>query len=195
MKRLCDLVLGAAAAILLLPVMAAIAAVILCMDGRPVLFRQQRVGQFGRPFWIWKFRTMAPDAERIGGSLTVGADPRITPLGRWLRRHRLDELPQLANVLRGQMSLVGPRPETPDFVAAYTAEQRDVLRLKPGVTDVASIAYRDEASLLAAAADPHAAYREVIAPAKIRLSLDYARGATVLSDLRVVLRTARCLLG
>lgn len=193
MKRASDILLAAIALVLLAPLMAAIAAAILVRDGRPVFFRQERVGQFGRPFPMWKFRTMVNGAQAIGGSLTVGADPRITPLGRWLRRRRLDELPQLVNVLRGEMSLVGPRPETPDFVAGYTPEQRAVLRLKPGVTDVASIAYRDEGALLAAAANPHDIYRRDIAPRKIDLSLAYARRATVLSDLGVLARTAVCL--
>jgi lipopolysaccharide/colanic/teichoic acid biosynthesis glycosyltransferase len=192
MKRVFDLVLASLAAALLAPLMVAIAAAILLRDGRPVFFRQQRVGQFGRPFRMWKFRTMVRDAEARGGTLTVGGDPRITPLGRWLRRRRLDELPQLVNVLRGEMSLVGPRPETPDFVAGYTPEQREVLRLKPGVTDVASIAYRREGELLAAAADPRELYRREIAPRKIEFSLAYARQANVLTDLGVLARTAAC---
>ncbi len=195
MKRAVDLIIAVVALVLLAPLLAGIAAAILLRDGRPVIFRQVRVGQFGRPFRIWKFRTMVNGAQSRGGSLTVGVDPRITPIGHWLRRHRLDELPQLVNVLRGEMTLVGPRPETPDNVAAYSPEEQAVLRLKPGVTDVASIAYRHESELLAAAADPQTAYRQVISPAKIRLSLDYARGANVLTDLRVMLQTARCLLG
>jgi lipopolysaccharide/colanic/teichoic acid biosynthesis glycosyltransferase len=195
MKRAFDLLVSTILLVLLAPLMVGVAAAILLRDGRPVIFRQTRVGQHGRPFQIWKFRTMVNGAQRMGGSLTVGVDPRITPLGHWLRRHRLDELPQLVNVLRGEMSLVGPRPETPDFVAEYTAEQSRVLELKPGVTDVASIAYRNEAELLATAADAQGLYRQEIAPAKIRLSLDYARQASVLKDLGVMFRTVRCLWG
>jgi lipopolysaccharide/colanic/teichoic acid biosynthesis glycosyltransferase len=195
MKRAFDLLVSLTLLVLLAPLLVGIAAAILLRDGRPVIFRQTRVGQHGRPFQIWKFRTMVNGAQRMGGSLTVGVDPRITPLGHWLRRHRLDELPQLVNVLRGEMSLVGPRPETPDFVAEYTAEQSRVLELKPGVTDVASIAYRNEAELLATAADAQGLYRQEIAPEKIRLSLDYARQASVLTDLGVMFRTVRCLWG
>jgi lipopolysaccharide/colanic/teichoic acid biosynthesis glycosyltransferase len=195
MKRAFDLLVSLTLLVLLAPLLVGIAAAILLRDGRPVIFRQTRVGQHGRPFQIWKFRTMVNGAQRMGGSLTVGVDPRITPLGHWLRRHRLDELPQLVNVLRGEMSLVGPRPETPDFVAEYMAEQSRVLELKPGVTDVASIAYRNEAELLATAADAQGLYRQEIAPAKIRLSLDYARRASVLTDLGVMFRTVRCLWG
>jgi lipopolysaccharide/colanic/teichoic acid biosynthesis glycosyltransferase len=143
---------------------------------------------------MWKFRTMVVDAERRGPPLTVGADPRITPLGSWLRRHKLDELPQLVNVLRGDMTLVGPRPEVRRYVARYTPQQRRVLDLVPGMTDPASVRFRDESLLLAAAADPEVLYVHRLMPEKIRLNLDYAARATVWSDLVVILTTAASLL-
>lgn len=156
----------------------------------PVFFRQERVGRFGRTFRIHKFRTMRTDAERIGGSLTVGTDARVTRAGRWLRAHRLDELPQLIDVLRGEMSLVGPRPEVPRYVAMYPAALRDrVLAVRPGITDPASLAFRGEADLLAAAHDPEREYVEVILPKKLALAADYAAHATLWTDLGIVART------
>lgn len=161
----------------------------------PVFFRQERVGRFGRAFRIHKFRTMRADAELVGGPLTVGADPRVTRVGRWLRAHRLDELPQLIDVLRGDMSLVGPRPEVPRYVALYPAALRDqVLAVRPGITDPASLAFRGEASQLAAAADPEREYVEVILPRKLALAADYAARANLWTDLRVVARSLAVLL-
>ena len=157
--------------------------------GGPVFFAQERVGRHGVRFRMWKFRTMQVNAERRGAQLTVGDDPRITSVGRWLRRHKLDELPQLLNVLRGEMSLVGPRPEVPRYVALYTDAQRAVLRLVPGITDPASIRYRDEAAELARAAEPENFYIDEIMPEKIRLNLEYAVRATPWSDFLVVLST------
>ncbi|HEX9886639.1 MAG TPA: sugar transferase, partial [Longimicrobiales bacterium] len=140
-------------------------------------------------FRIWKFRSMAADAERTGRPLTVGDDPRVTRVGRWLRAWKLDELPQLLNVVRGEMSLVGPRPEVPRYVELYTLEQSRVLDLTPGITDPASIRYRNEAEALERADDPEAAYIDTLMPEKIRLNLEYGDVATVWSDLRVILRT------
>lgn len=188
-KRLFDLAAAGTGLLVLAPLLAAIAAVILVEDGRPVFFRQERVGRDGRPFRIWKFRTMVRDAERRGTAITVGRDPRITRIGHWLRRFKLDELPQLWNVVRGEMSLVGPRPEVPRYVALYTPEQRRVLALVPGITDPASIAYRDEAALLAESDDPERLYVERIMPDKIRINLDYAARRSLWSDLRVILET------
>ena len=188
-KRLFDLAAAGTGLLVLAPLLAAIAAVILVEDGRPVFFRQERVGRDGRPFRIWKFRTMVRDAGRRGMAITVGRDPRITRIGHWLRRFKLDELPQLWNVVRGEMSLVGPRPEVPRYVALYTPEQRRVLALVPGITDPASIAYRDEAALLAESDDPERLYVERIMPDKIRINLDYAARRSLWSDLRVILET------
>ena len=161
----------------------------------PVFFRQERVGRHGRPFRIHKFRTMRLDAERVGGPLTVGADARVTRVGHWLRAHRLDELPQLIDVLRGEMSLVGPRPEVPRYVELYPAGLRDqVLAVRPGITDPASLAFRGEAALLAAAADPEREYVEVILPKKLALAADYAAHANLWTDLNVVARSLGVLL-
>lgn len=191
LKRACD-VTGALAGLLVLsPLLAAVAAAIAVTDGWPVLFRQERVGRDGRPFRLWKFRTMVTDAAQRGRQITVGADPRITRVGRWLRAMKLDELPQLVNVLRGEMSLVGPRPEVPRYVALYTPAQRAVLALVPGITDPASLRYYDESRVLAGAADPEQLYVDEIMPEKIRLNLEYAARATAWSDLVVIVATVR----
>lgn len=194
-KRLLDLVGSAAGLVLSAPLFALAAARIKAGDGGPIFFRQTRVGRHGVPFRMWKFRTMVDGAERLGSQLTAAEDARITRAGEWLRRTRLDELPQLLNVFAGEMSFVGPRPEVPRFVALYDAEQRRVLEMTPGITDPASLAFRGEASLLAGAADPERLYAERIMPRKIRMSLDYGRRATVRSDLQVIRATLATLLG
>ncbi|HEY3379146.1 MAG TPA: sugar transferase [Armatimonadota bacterium] len=158
-------------------------------DGGPVFFRQERVGFRGRPFRMWKFRTMVVNAEALGRAITVGRDPRITRAGHWLRKTKLDELPQLFNVLSGEMSLVGPRPEVPRYVALYTLEQQRVLDVFPGITDPASIKYRDENQVLAQAADPDRTYIEDVMPEKIRINLAYAERASVAGDFGIILQT------
>lgn len=188
-KRAFDLIVTVAGLPFALPLMAFVAVVIAVADGYPVLFRQKRVGHGGVPFSIVKFRTMVRDAEASGGQLTVGNDARLTRTGCWLRRTKLDELPQLFNVLKGEMSLVGPRPEVPRYVAFYTGVQRRVLGLRPGITDPASIVFRDESRILARYPDPQAAYVRKIMPRKILLNLAYARRRTVASDIAVLLRT------
>lgn len=161
----------------------------------PVFFRQQRVGRHGVLFRIHKFRTMVANAPALGPPLTVGADPRITRVGGWLRRTRIDELPQFIDVLQGTMSLVGPRPEVPHYVARYPVELRDrVLAVRPGITDPASLAGLDEAATLAAAADPEREYIETVMPRKLRLAADYAERASLRTDLVVLLRTVGTLL-
>lgn len=194
LKRLVDILLSTLGlALLALPLLAI--ALWVKLDSRgPVLFRQQRVGRFGRPFMIHKFRTMAVDAPARGPQITVGADPRITRAGQVLRRAKLDELPQLWDVLRGAMSLVGPRPEVPKYVALYPNEMRELLlSVRPGITDLASLQYRDESAVLAAAADPERAYVEQVLPAKLALSSRYVREATLLGDLRLILATLSAL--
>ncbi len=187
-RRLLDVAGAAAGLIVLLPVLLVIAASV-SLDGGPVFFRQERIGRKARPFRMWKFRTMIVDAERQGLPLTIGRDPRVTRVGAWLRRHKLDELPQLLNVLRGDMTLVGPRPEVRRYVARYTPEQRRVLDLVPGITDPASLRFHDESLLLAEATDPEAMYVDQLMPEKIRMNLAYAASATVWTDLRVVTTT------
>lgn len=193
-KRILDVVAASAGLVMLAPLLVLIAILIKAGDGGPVLFRQLRAGRGGQPFEMLKFRTMAVGAERHG-PLTVGADPRITPVGRRLRRFKLDELPQLWNVVRGEMSLVGPRPEVPAFVALYTAEQRRVLDLVPGITDPASIRFTRESALLGAAPDPERAYIELIMPEKIRMNLEYAERSSMQSDVGQILRTLLHIIG
>lgn len=186
-KRLFDIVASALGLLLLAPLLLLTALWVKLDSPGPALFRQTRVGRHGLPFTIHKFRTMRVEP---GAAITVGADPRITRSGRWLRQTKLDELPQLWDVLRGAMSLVGPRPELPRYVALYPAELRErVLSVRPGITDPASLAFSHEAELLAAAADPEREYREVIMPAKLRVSAEYAARASLLTDLRLILQT------
>lgn len=188
-KRLFDVLLACVGLLLLSPLFAAIWLVLKIGDPGPVLFRQVRIGQNGVPFEIIKFRTMRAGGENTGLSITVGGDQRITKIGRVLRKAKLDELPQLWNILRDEMSFVGPRPESPHYVTLYTPEQRAVLALKPGITDEASLSYRDEEELLAGASDPEKFYIEHCIPHKIALNLAYARHASVRRDLGVILRT------
>ena len=161
----------------------------------PVFFRQERVGRHGARFRIHKFRTMAVDAEKRGPQLTVGADARVTRVGRVLRANRLDELPQFLDVLAGDMSLVGPRPDVPRYVDQWPADLRErVLAVRPGITDPASLKFRDEATLLAQAADPEREYMDVILPRKLALSADYADHASLWTDLAVIGRSVGVLL-
>lgn len=189
-KRLFDLLLSALGLLLLAPALLLIALWIRLDSPGPVLFRQERVGRHGRTFLIHKFRTMRVDAPALGPQITIGADPRITRAGRFLRAGKLDELPQLWDVLRGAMSLVGPRPEVPRYVALYPPEMRELLlSVRPGITDLASLEYRDESAVLARADDPERAYVEQVLPAKLALSARYVREASLWRDLRLILAT------
>lgn len=192
-KRAFDITVTIVGLALAFPLMAVIAAIIVADDGFPVLFRQERIGRGGAPFSILKFRTMVRDAQARGIPLTVGDDPRVTRVGRCLRRTKLDELPQLFNVLRGEMSLVGPRPEVPRYVALYTDDQRRVLALRPGITDPASIVFCNESAVLARYPDPQEAYVKKVMPEKIRINLAYAQRRSVAADLGILLRTLRLL--
>jgi lipopolysaccharide/colanic/teichoic acid biosynthesis glycosyltransferase len=193
-KRLFDLLCAGAGLVLLAPLLLGIALWIKIDTPGPVFFRQQRVGRFGALFRIHKFRSMRADAAQSGPQITVGADPRITRAGHFLRRTKLDELPQLLDVLAGTMSLVGPRPEVPRYVALYPAELRDkVLSVRPGITDPASIAYRDESALLAQAVDPERVYIEQVMPAKLRYAAMYVEGMSLRNDLRLIGATLRSL--
>ncbi len=188
-KRAMDIAISAAALCVLWPVFLLIALAIVIDDPGPVFYRQVRVGRGGRPFRIFKFRTMVVDADKKGLSITVGRDSRITRVGAFLRKTKLDELAQLLNVLCGQMSFVGPRPEVPRYVELYTPYQRQVLLVRPGITDYASIAYRNENDLLAGADDPEKMYIETIMPDKIELNMKYLREISPLADLRLILKT------
>ena len=193
-KRLFDLCCAAAGLVLLVPVLAAVALWVVWDSPGPAFFRQQRVGRAGRLFHLVKFRTMHPRAETAGPPLTVGADGRITRAGHWLRRTKIDELPQLFNVLLGHMSLVGPRPEVPRYVALYPDDLRTlVLSVRPGITDRASIEFRDESTLLGQSSDPERTYVEQILPIKLRYGADYARSHTLRGDLAIILRTLAAL--
>ncbi len=200
-KRLFDLLASGLGLLLLGPLLVLIAVAIKLDTPGPVFFRQTRVGQHGVEFRIHKFRTMAhrdpaapADPDDAVPQLTIGADRRITRVGAVLRRTKLDELAQLIDVLRGRMSLVGPRPEVPRYVALYPQPLRDkVLGVRPGITDAASLAFRDEAALLAGAADPEREYIEVVLPAKLRLSAQYVDEASFAGDLRLILATLRLL--
>lgn len=188
-KRAYDLVLSGIGLLLAWPVLLVLGLIVRVCDGTPVLFRQTRVGLRGRPFQILKFRTMRPNTERMGASVTQADDPRVTPVGRWLRKTKLDELPQLWNVFIGEMSLVGPRPEVPQYVARYNAQQQRVLELKPGITDLATLLYLNEEELLRGRPDVERAYLEEVMPRKIQLTLAYAAGANLWEDTKVILRT------
>jgi lipopolysaccharide/colanic/teichoic acid biosynthesis glycosyltransferase len=190
MKRAFDLIFAALGLIVAAPLLAVIALVIKLGDRGPVFFAQQRIGQFGVPFWMYKFRTMVANAEKLGIPLTTRDDPRITHVGHWLRRTKLDELPQLWNVVKGDMSLVGPRPEVPRYVALYTAEQRQVLEVRPGITDPASLQFFDEACCIDTS-NPEMAYVTLILPRKLAINLAYLRRRTLLSDFVVLLATLR----
>jgi lipopolysaccharide/colanic/teichoic acid biosynthesis glycosyltransferase len=193
-KRALDLAASTVAlAVLGLPLVALGLAVRLSSRG-PALFKQWRVGRGGRSFLIWKFRTMVEGAPATGPSITAMGDPRVTPLGRFLRGTKLDELPQLVNVWRGDMSLVGPRPEVPSYVAGYSANDRAVLDIRPGMTDLASIAFRDEEGVLAQFEDRERAYVEQVLPRKLELAHDYLRTQSFAADLRIILQTARVVL-
>lgn len=195
-KRLFDLFVACCALLLLSPLLLGIALAIKLDSPGPVFFRQVRVGRGGREFRIHKFRTMVVNDEARSAQITVGADPRITHVGAWLRRTKCDELAQLIDVLQGTMSMVGPRPEVPRYVALYPeALKRQVLAVRPGITDVASLTYRRESELLAQAADPEREYVEVVMPAKLRLAARYARQATVRTDVAILIQTLRILLG
>jgi lipopolysaccharide/colanic/teichoic acid biosynthesis glycosyltransferase len=193
-KRLFDLVVAGLGLVLLAPVLLAIAAWVKLDTRGPVFFRQERVGRYGKPFRIHKFRTMAHRPLDTGREITVGADPRITRSGRWLRSTKVDELPQLIDVLAGDMSIVGPRPEVPRYVAHYPPSLRDkVLSVRPGITDFASLQFRRESELLARAADPEREYVEVVMPEKLRYAAQYVDQASLATDLRLIARTVMAL--
>ncbi len=188
LKRLYDLVLAGLGLLILSPLLLFISLLIRFVDG-PIFFRQERVGQHGEVFRIWKFRTMVVDAERLGLSITARGDPRVTRLGKLLRKWKVDELPQLWNVLRGEMSFVGPRPEVPQYVGKYTEAQRRVLSLKPGITDIASLEFREEEALLSSSPDPERLYIDYCIRRKIELNLAYAAQANLWKDTQVILWT------
>ncbi len=195
LKRAFDIAGATVALVALLPLLLAVAVLIKLDTPGPVFFRQVRVGRHGRPFRIFKFRTMVVDQPLGAPQITLAGDGRITRTGAWLRRTRVDELPQFIDVLRGTMSLVGPRPEVPRYVAHYPPALRErALAVRPGITDPASLDFIDEATLLARAADPEREYIELILPAKLQRAADYAEHASLATDLALLWRTLRVLL-
>lgn len=188
-KRMFDFICSTLGIIILSPILIAIAIKIKIGSDGPVFFKQIRIGEKNKEFEILKFRTMVVDAEKLGRQITVGNDSRITKIGAFLRKYKLDELPQLINVFKGDMSLVGPRPEVPRYVKLYNEEQRKVLDVKPGITDLASIRYRDENDLLGEAENPDDFYINTIMPDKLALNLEYIRKNNVFFDIYIILKT------
>ncbi len=189
MKRTFDFIFAFIALLVLLPVGVVIALWIWSNDGLPVFFRQERVGLNGRIFRLWKFRSMYKDAERHGQLTVSGQDPRITRSGAFIRKYKIDELPQLMNVLMGDMSLVGPRPEVARYVKLYTPKQCRVLSVRPGITDLASLEFIDENELLSKAADPERFYIEEVLPKKLDLQLSYVANRSFGGDLKIIWNT------
>ena len=189
MKRAFDMVIACLGLPCLAPLLLPVALLIKLDSPGPAMFKQRRVGRGFRPFVIYKFRTMVHDAPRKGTAITSSADPRITRVGRVLRQTKIDELPQLINVLQGTMSLVGPRPEVPRYVELFRADYAEILRVLPGITDLASIKYRHEAEFLGGFDNPEETYVRHVLPEKIKLAKEYVRQSSFLFDIRLILKT------
>jgi len=194
-KRLFDILLSTVGLVLLSPILWLIAIRIRCEDGGSVFYRGERVARAGKPFAIYKFRTMVVNADKLGASSTTEEDPRITTIGGFLRKYKLDELPQLINVFLGQMSIVGPRPEVKKFTDLYSESERRILSVRPGITDWASIWNSDEAAVLAGAEDPDGLYMEIIRPKKLKLQMDYVDHHNFWIDLKIITLTLLAILG
>jgi len=193
-KRLFDIVVSTMSLVVLSVFFLIIAIIIKIDSGGPVFYRQTRVGKNGKLFRILKFRTMVVDADKIGRQITVGADPRITGAGRFLRKTKMDELPQIINIIIGDMSFVGPRPEVPKYVDLYNETQRQVLLVRPGITDIASIEYRNESDVLAGSSDPERMYVEEIMPIKLNYNLRYINSISILGDIKLIISTVLIIL-
>lgn len=189
LKRGFDFIAATIGFILISPILVIISVLIKLTSKGPILFKQKRVGRYGKEFNILKFRTMVVNAEKLGKQITVGKDSRITKVGAFLRKYKLDELPQLINVIKGDMSLVGPRPEVPKYVELYNEKQRRVLDVRPGITDYASIEYRDENSILGRVDNPEEYYINVIMPHKVDLNMKYIEKNNVLIDIKIIFKT------
>ena len=194
-KRCFDIAVSAIGLALCSPLFLVVAALIKWDSKGPVFFRQERIGKNFHPFWIYKFRSMVQDAPEKGAMISVTNDPRITWVGSVLRKTKVDELPQLINVLKGEMSLVGPRPEVPKYVQLFRIDYEEILRVPPGLTDLASLKYRDEAAILAQSENPEEAYLKRVLPDKIKLAKEYIRRSSFLFDLSLILRTPLRLFG
>jgi lipopolysaccharide/colanic/teichoic acid biosynthesis glycosyltransferase len=189
LKRAFDIAVATIGLMLISAPMLVLMAIVRLTSPGPVFFRQERIGRGGRPFFILKLRTMVQDAPKLGKQITSGDDPRITRVGRFLRKTKFDELPQLINVIKGDMSLVGPRPEVRCYVEMFSDDYKTILRVRPGVTDLASIKYRDESTLLGQAADPEQEYIRVVLPEKIRLAKEYVARQSLWLDLTILAST------
>jgi len=190
MKRIFDIAVSSLGLLTMGPVLILLAILIKMEDGGPVFYRGERVGRHGTEFRIFKFRTMVVHADRLGGPSASDNDPRITRIGRTLRRYKLDELPQLINVLKGEMSLVGPRPEVRHYTDQFTEEEQAILSVRPGITDWASIWNADEGALLAGTENPEQVYAMQIRPTKLRLQMKYVRERSFLTDVKILFLTA-----
>jgi len=190
-KRALDLAVSVPALTALSPTLLVIAALVKAGGPGPIFYAQERVGRRGRPFRLYKFRTMVTDADKSGPAITSSGDARITPLGRTLRKWKLDELPQLWNVVRGDMSLVGPRPEVRKYTDIFRDDYSEILEISPGITDYAALEYRDEEEVLARYPDAEEAYTSVVLPEKIALYRQYLRDMGFRSDLKIIFRTIR----
>lgn len=188
LKRAFDILASGAGLIILSPLFLGIAIAVRASSPGPALYRARRVGRYGKEFTLYKFRSMVANADRQGPGITAAGDSRVTGVGRFLRRTKLDELPQLINVLRGDMSLVGPRPEDPRYVALYTPEQRRILEQRPGITSMASLTYRHEEQMLSGD-DWERVYIEQVMPAKLAIDLEYAQRATLWRDIALIVKT------
>lgn len=188
-KRIFDIICSSLGLIVLSPMLIIVTILIKKGSEGPVFFKQIRVGENEKEFLILKFRTMVVDAEKLGKQITIGNDSRITKIGIFLRKYKLDELPQLINVFKGEMSLVGPRPEVPRYVNLYTEEQRKVLKIKPGITDLASLRYKDENELLGDKQDPEAFYINTVMPDKLSLNLEYMKKNNIIFDIYIIIKT------
>ena len=189
LKRAVDILLSGLALLTLSPLLALIAVAIVLDSGWPVFYRQERVGRWFQRFQIWKFRSMRVSSE--GPQITVGGDTRVTRLGKFLRATKLDELPQFWNVLTGDMSLVGPRPEVPEYVEMFRTRYQHILSVRPGITDIASIRFRDEEKLLAQSPDPLREYVERVLPVKLDLADEYLQKRSLRLDLLILVKTLR----
>jgi len=189
LKRSFDLAASLGGLLILCPIMFIITLLIIKEDGGPVFYRGVRVGRYGKPFRIFKFRTMVKDAEKIGPSSTGDDDPRITKIGKYLRRFKLDELPQLINVLKGDMSMVGPRPQVPWAVELFNSDEKILLQVRPGITDYASIQFHNEGEILAGYDDADKAYMEIIHPEKMRLAVEYVKEMSLITDTKIIFST------
>lgn len=188
-KRICDILSALLLLIVLSPLMVLIAVLVKCTSKGPIFYVQSRVGRYNKDFRMYKFRTMRVNADKQGLLTVGGHDSRITKIGYWLRKSKMDELPQLWNILKGDMSVVGPRPEVRYYVNYYTPEQMKVLEVRPGLTDRASLAYIDENTLLGASMDPQQTYIEDIMPKKLALNFEYIHHMSPAEDMRIIART------